>query len=515
MKNRFLSYFPDNKHTWKKFILTSLPAILAALVFSLNSFIDNFMSTNIDGGNQALAYANTWTELLVGIIGITSMVGSVIFAQYLGKRDFVKVKEVIHVRILFSLSIALLFVIPAWITPVGMVQLISGFDPNLNGDLIDIRNSSALYLRIITASWLLNTLWYTLAMIMREKHHATASFIASVISLVTNIILNSIFVYALHKGLEFLAISTIVSNLFGMGFVIIFIYWKDREIAINPLKIFKVSKEVLSHFFKRISSFIFLTIGSLAVNLRFVLWNKSYPTGSIGEVCYQLSAANILGITGMFFNIFWTTFESISSNVAIYVGKELGNNNFDEARKNARQLQGFHLIVALIMGLLFFCFSFAIEQMDFLADGYRKSLEQYLNTNPGCGNSEEIINNAIQVFLSTMKYTTWPLAFFMPMFIWFITRNRVISSGGFTRVVAITEASAGTLQLGWLALTGLVFNSVQHPLIFPLAYFIFFLSDIPKFVVYEILNKKIDWVKNIVHEDEINIADTDIDVSKL
>ncbi len=494
------AYFPQDKATWVRFLKTSIPAILAAMVFSLNAFVDNFMSTNIEGGNQALAYANSWTEIVIGIVGLTSIIGSVVFAQYLGKQDFVRLKEVIAMRLLLSFSICLIFCLPSWITPEGMIGLISGFDKSMNSY---VKSSSELYLRIITASWILNGLWYTLAMVLREKNHANVSLIASIISLIANIVLNSIFVFGLHKPLQYLAYSTIISNILGMGYVIIFIYWKDHQIAINPLKFFYISKDVLIHFFSRFSSFILLAIGSVAVNLRFLLWNEGYPTGSIGAVDYMLSAANILGISGMFFNIFWTTFESIGSNVAIYVGKELGNNNFNQAVSNAKQLQGFHTTLAAFMGLLLFLLSFAVEQMTFLADGYKKTLI-------AAGVDEATQNAAVALFLNDLKYTLWPLAFFMPMFIWFITRNRVISSGGHTRIVAVVEAAAGTAQLGWLALVGLVFNNSAHPLTFPLAYFIFFLSDIPKLFIYEILIKKVNWVRNIVHDDEINIVEVNV-----
>lgn len=490
----FLSYFPHSKLQWKRFILTSLPAILSAMIFSLNAFVDNFMSTNLDGGNQALSYANTWTELEIGIISLTSVVGSVIFAQYLGKKDFKKVKEVIHIRLLFAIFIALIFSIPSWIIPNQMIMLISGFDENILKSVFD---KSTAYLRLITISWILNSIWYTFSMILREKHHGVPPFISSLISLVLNIILNSTFIYGLNLGIEFLAYSTIISNFAGLLFCVLFILFKDRDININPLKIFVISKEIFKHFFARILSFILLSIGSIVVTIRFVFWNIGYPTGSIGKYDYVLSAANILGITGMFFNIFWTAFESVNANVAIYVGKELGADRFHNARINAKQLQGFHTLLALIMALLLFALSFGIEKMNFLADGYKQGLIDHLKSlNLNENTINQISIEAISLFMSNLKYTLWPLCLFMPMFIWFITRSRIISSGGHTNIVGFVEAIVGTIQLGWICLICLVFNR-NNTLSFPMAYFICFLSDIPKMIVYEIIFYKIDWEKNI------------------
>ncbi len=482
------SYFPENKHKWKSFLLTALPVMLSSMIFALNAFVDNFMSTTISGGNQALSYANTWTEIEVGIIALTTIVGTTLFAQYLGQNDERKVKEVICMRILFAVGISLVFAIPTWITPDGMVKLISGFDDKLSTNIID---KSSSYILIITASWILNAIWYTLSMVLREKHHGGASFISSLISLIANIVLNSIFVIWLELGINFLAISTIIANILGLIYCILYMVIKDRSILINPLKIFIISSEILKQFFSRSISFICFSISSIAITIRFTLFNIIYPTGTIGESAYQISAATVLGISGMFFNIFWTMFDSINANVAIYVGKHLGSNNFDEAQLNAKQLQGFNIIVALVLSALLFILTWCIPYMTFMADGYKKGIEASL--------SPEQVNQAVSFYLETIKETLWPLVFYMPMFIWFITRSKVIAAGGHTNIVAITESICSCSQLGWIAIIGYGINGGTNDpkLTFQLAYSIFFISDICKVFIYEVMIKKVNWVKNI------------------
>ncbi len=487
--NWFKSYFPDNKHKWKSFLLTALPVMLSSMVFALNAFVDNFMSTNIAGGNQALSYANTWTEIEVGIIALTTVVGTTLFAQYLGQNNVNKVKEVINMRILFAVGIALVFALPTWITPSGMVKLISGFDEHLSQDIID---KSSSYILIITASWILNAIWYTISMVLREKHHGGASFISSLISLIANIVLNSIFVIWLELGINYLAISTIIANILGLVYCIVYKVVKDRSILINPLKIFVVSSEILKQFFSRSISFICFSISSIAITIRFTLFNITYPTGTVGISAYQISAATVLGISGMFFNIFWTMFDSINANVAIYVGKHLGSNNFDEAQLNAKQLQGFNMIVAFVLASLLFILTWCIPYMTFMADGYKKGIAD-------SGLTPQQMDQAVSFYLETIKETLWPLVFYMPMFIWFITRSKIVAAGGHTNIVAITEAICSCCQLGWIAIIGFGINggTTDPKLSFQLAYSIFFMADIPKLVIYEIMIKKVDWVKNI------------------
>ncbi len=110
------------------FTMTALPVIFSSFIFSLNTFVDNFMSINIAGGNQALSYANAWTEIQLGIIAETTIIGTALFSQYLGKKDWAKVTEVINLRIIFSVVICLIFAIPCAAASQFMVKLVSGFD---------------------------------------------------------------------------------------------------------------------------------------------------------------------------------------------------------------------------------------------------------------------------------------------------------------------------------------------------------------------------------------------------
>ncbi len=495
----FKRYFPSSKANWIKYLKTSVPVILAAMVFAFNSFVDNFMSTSIPGGNQALSYANTWTEIEIGIISLTTIVGSSIFAQYVGKEDVHKIKEVVSFRILFALFISLLFAIPAMAMPLQMVELISGFDRNMSEN---VKSGASNYLRIIAVSWVINAVSFTIAMILREKHHGLASFIASLISLVINVVLNSIFIFGLRYDIIFLAISTIISLVVSTTFAVCFIASKDRTILINPFKMFKISKTIWVQFGKRTPSFILLTAGSLAVTFRVLIWNLGYPTGSIGLREYRLSAAAVLGIAGMFFNIFWTTLESINANIAVFVGRELGNNHFEQAKKNAEELLGFHVTIAAIMGLLLFCVTWAIRYSSFFAHGFELDLIDYFTKNSSLTEKQymPIVKQAGQELLKNIQYNLFPLCFNMPMFIWFITRNRVISAGGLTNLVSTIEMISGGLQLGFIALICYVFNNREtNSLSFAAAYSIFFISDWIKFVIYEIVYHKVKWQNNITN----------------
>lgn len=487
---------PSNKNKWKAYLLTAIPVIFSSLIFALNSFIDNFMSINIQGGNQALAYANGWTEIQLGIISATTIIGTSLFSQYVGKQDWSKVKEVINLRMIFALGICMIFVIPCLIFPNFMTNVISAFDDISN----EIREKANNYLRIITISWILNAWGFTMIMILRERNHVFVSLFSSILTVFINIFLNSIFIFVLNKGIEYLAYSTIISLSIDIIFMMSWIWIKDKKIFLNIFKIFKISRHIAKQFFKKIWSFLLFAIGSILVNVRFIQWNAGYGTGKIGLSYLRISSATILGITGMFFNIFWTTFESLSATVAVYVGRELGKNNISEAKKNAKELQGFHLILAITICLLAITLSFCSKYMSFLTEGYVKEIKHYYEVNPLPENIniEQIINEGKNTMLNNIKNSLLGISVYIPLFVWFVSRSRIISVGGLTNVVSFIEVIIGLFQTAWLAFIcfGLSKLNVQ----FAWSYFIFYLSDIPKLIVYEVLYFKINWAKNITNE---------------
>jgi len=156
--------------------------------------------------------------------------------------------------------------------------------------------------------------------------------------------------------------------------------------------------------------------------------------------------------------------------------------------------------MALIMGSLLCAFPFIVPYMTFLTEGYQTQTIGILIAN-GFTELEAfaIVNDGVIAYLNNLKMTIWPLAGFMPMWIWYITRSRCISAGGKTNITALVDAIDGCVQICWISI--LVFIIIPNTgLSFPLAYTIFFLSDSIKLIVYEVLFYNLNWGKNLTLE---------------
>ena len=467
-------YFPESKQKWWFFIKIAVPVTLASMLYALNGVIDNFMVGKINGGTAALAAANSWTAIIMGIyIGIGGT-AAILFAQYWAQENYQKTKEIMRIRVLLNVVVSVCFFTAAQIDPKGMVKAFAGTDEqNLGGlaliDYLETINQGQIYIRLISVTWVIIALTYTFANIFREVGFTKISLIAGVFGLLLNILLNALLIEVFHFDTAGAAYASIAARLIVLAVYITNTMYRKHKFKFNVLTIFQISKETWIEILKRSARIVFASATFLFINLRNVFWNVAYPAGTIGSE----GALAILGVTSAIINVFLTAFSAANINAAIFVGSELGKNNLELAKKNSDQLKGFHFVLASFFSLILFTISFTIPYMTFLHS-----------------------NNA-DIVLTNVKYSLWIVALFYPWWIWFRSSFYNMQMGGKVTLISILDSlTSGPMQLAWLAIQAYVIIP-QSGMSFVWSYLIFFISDIPRGIVFEILYLKMDWAKNI------------------
>ncbi|MBN3534559.1 MATE family efflux transporter [Mycoplasma procyoni] len=502
----FLSHFPSTKQRWQLYFKIAVPIVFSGILVSFNGFIDNFMVTNISGGVAALSFANSYTGIITGIIISINIIGTAIFGQYRGssnKKD--KDIEVIRARYIICLAFVLAFFAIIWISPEFFISSVAKKDSKGDQEqYLNILNQATDYIKIVSFSWILTGITFTSVSLLRETGNGSISFYISLAALGANIVLNLTLIP--HYGVVGSAWATIASGIATLIMSFIFIWFKARRYFFKVHLLFKVSKEIWNHFFKRIPSFILSSTSFLFVSVRTFLWASAFKIGSLGEGEYKniwgLGSGDILGITASLTNIFTSAFGVIGANIALFVGAKLGNNEFEEAKKNAKELKGFHAVLAMCLSSMFAIIIIFIPLMSFLAGGLEHGVEQKLK-DAGKLSPEQIktqVEMAKSYYLKEIQLTCISIAVFNPMWIYFATSIRIIDSGGKTNLTAIIQFLISVLQMAWLALIVYLMvpghiETFRYPMGF--FYFIFFISDFVKMIAFEIMYQKIHWTKNI------------------
>ncbi len=191
---------------WKEILLFSIPLLLGNLFQQLYNAVDSVVVGN-DIGAQALAAVGSSApviNLLVSFFMGLAVGAGVIISRYFGARK----KEELHIAV--HTSLALTFAAGLVMTLIGV--LISPYVLQWVGTPSDVMESSVLYLRIYFLG-ILSVMVYNMGSgILRAVGDSRNPLYFLIVSSVTNIILDMLFVIVFHMGIAGVGWATLIAQ---------------------------------------------------------------------------------------------------------------------------------------------------------------------------------------------------------------------------------------------------------------------------------------------------------------
>lgn len=191
---------------WKEILLFSIPLLLGNLFQQLYNAVDSVVVGNYIGA-QALAAVGSSApviNLLVSFFMGLAVGAGVIISRYFGARK----KEELHIAV--HTSLALTFAAGLVMTLIGV--LISPYVLQWVGTPIDVMESSVLYLRIYFLG-ILSVMVYNMGSgILRAVGDSRNPLYFLIVSSVTNIILDMLFVIVFHMGIAGVGWATLIAQ---------------------------------------------------------------------------------------------------------------------------------------------------------------------------------------------------------------------------------------------------------------------------------------------------------------
>lgn len=191
---------------WKEILLFSIPLLLGNLFQQLYNAVDSVVVGNYIGA-QALASVGSSApviNLLVSFFMGLAVGAGVIISRYFGARK----KEELHIAV--HTSLALTFTAGLVMTLIGV--LISPYVLQWVGTPSDVMESSVLYLRIYFLG-ILSVMVYNMGSgILRAVGDSRNPLYFLIVSSVTNIILDMLFVIVFHMGIAGVGWATLIAQ---------------------------------------------------------------------------------------------------------------------------------------------------------------------------------------------------------------------------------------------------------------------------------------------------------------
>ena len=334
---------PEKKEFYRELCTLAIPIGLQSLLTALIGATDALMLGRLhQDAVAAVSLANQIAFIMNLFIGAVLGGGGALIAQYWGKGDKRMVSNIFCMISKWSLGISFVFFSLAMLVPEWLMRL---YTPE--PALIEI---GAGYLRSVAPSYLFTAITQCYLLVMKVEGKASKSVIISVVTLVTDVVLDLFLIYGL-AGVPKLeangcAYSTVVVELIALIWCVLESRRGDS---------IRFDKEGLRwHSAAVTRDFIKIAVPALGSSLA---WGVGFSMHSMimGHLGSDATAA--ASITSVVQSLVTCICHGVSAGAGIILGKLLGQDLFDKAKVYGRKLchisfwvGGIHMLLFAIIG---------------------------------------------------------------------------------------------------------------------------------------------------------------------
>lgn len=339
------------KNFYRHIFAIAIPIALQNFISFAVNMMDTVMLGKADGTGIFLSAASLGNQpffilsmIAFGLAGAAT----VLSAQYWGKQ------EVKTIRIIFSIVLKLCFVasVVFGVAVIAFPEQIM----KLYSSSPEIIAAGADYLRIVGIAYIFSGISITMICSLRCVELVKISVVVNLISFFTNVFLNYCLIFGNlgfpRLGIKGAAIATVIARI--VEFIIVFIYvlFIDKRLKFRFKDIFLFNKEIAKDLFK--------FGGPVFANE--VLWSlgTTVQAAILGHITYANGdpvAANSIASTVMQFATI--IIFGVANAAAVVVGKAIGENDIEKAKRSAKRIR----IMSLIVGFVAMCTIFLLKPL--------------------------------------------------------------------------------------------------------------------------------------------------------
>ncbi|WP_461207092.1 MATE family efflux transporter [Clostridium sp. DL1XJH146] len=325
-----------NGNIYKAIFVVSFPLMINSFINASYNFIDTLFVSQIGSIELAtVALIGPIYNMLVSVGAGLSVTGTALIGKNVGRKDYNKVNSIVMHLLLICTFLGLFLTVFLWINSITVLELCNATEA--------IISCGSIYFKIFFLS-IPFMLYNSTYIAVKTGYGETADVMKiHVVSMIIKVALTYYFVMQLDKGIEYLAISTLVGNL------IIFLYGvydfliKKNQLVIN-LKTFKFDFKLM----KKILIISFpVIIEKTSVSYSFVMIN-----GNVLKFGETVLAA--YGITNRINSLFFSTLGGLGSGLATIISQNIGAKNHNRIKKSIKSASIFGIAMSIIFASIIF-----------------------------------------------------------------------------------------------------------------------------------------------------------------
>lgn len=451
----------ENKKFYLHVLAIAIPFMLQQLITSSVNLLDNLMVGQLgDAAIAGVAAANRYYMIAnFGIFGVGGAM-SIFLAQYFGAKDEEHVKQTFRYGILSAYVIVTPFIILGYLFP---TQILSFFTNDL-----EVIQMGTDYLKLAILTYIPMALSMTIGNAMRSLGETKVPMYSSIVAILTNAFFNYVLIFG-HFGFPAMGVAgaaygTIIARIVEAGIFLVVTKHLDFMFKTAVRDLFKISKKLAKA----------ITIKAVPLTANEIFWSSGM---SILFMFYSTRGKEVMAgmsISGSVADLFFTLFGGMAVATTVVVSQVLGANKLEEARSNAYLMIRFSMMLAVVLGLLMFGFSYIAPNFYNVTDYSRETATTFLR---------------IMSFMFWI-YMTNAQCFF------------ILRAGGDTKSTLLMDSVfMWTVNLPAVGLVTYLTGWNVYAL-----YLVGQSTDFLKLIIAYGLVRKEKWVKNLAHTHEENLV---------
>lgn len=325
----------------KRLIQLLIPLIIEQVIIVAVAFIDAMMLSSIsEDAYAAISLVDMINLLLMQVFVAIGAGGSIIAAQYIGKRDRESAITTANQTALMLMIFSSLVALAALIANQSLLRAIY---PKVGGNTMAYATQ---FLALSAISYPAYALYYCGSSLLYAQSNSRSSMLASFIMNAVKVLLNLLFIRVFHLGVLGIGFATLVSRLTG-AFIVTHILLDKRSMIhyrrpFTLKLVFSIDRRIFKVAGPSGAENFLFNLGKLAIGTIFA----GFSSAMIAANAASNTLSSIINMPGNAINLATVT---IISQCA-------GAKLFDEAQFNAKRMLWLHYAAQAVMGLILFVF---------------------------------------------------------------------------------------------------------------------------------------------------------------
>jgi putative MATE family efflux protein len=284
------------KPIWSLLIKFSVPAVIAMVVNAIYNVVDRIFIGQY-AGEDALAGITFAFPIMLMIFAFANLVGiggSALLAIRLGENDKKRARRIFGNTLSLGLLVLVILVVSILLNLQNLLILF-GTTPDLMVYAVD-------YLVIILLGYIFQMFSFILSSFIRTEGKPTLTMVIMLVSAVTNIILDYIFIGILDSGVKGAAYATIIAQFIGLMIAITYYVRGGSKLHLKLKDFkpkFKIYMEIVSIGFASFLSTVGASVAMVFLNRELVIYGGIMAVTSMGAInsLYTFFIMPINGVT--------------------------------------------------------------------------------------------------------------------------------------------------------------------------------------------------------------------------